>query len=111
MTASTTPSRAGFPAAENSSKSILARYHRPRMVTVRPPLWDRAYALAGAFAIAGLFLPMALLRAPASAPPPEVMNDPAVWNEVESRPPSPFYGDDGIFLNKRRPRESVNPRP
>ena len=76
------------------------------MVTGRPPLWDRAFALAGAFAIAGLFLPMAMLREPAPAPPPEVIRDPAATNDVESHPPSPFYGDDGIFLGGVRRGET-----
>jgi hypothetical protein len=79
------------------------------MRTVRPPFWERGHSLAGAIAIAGLFLPLALAierepptpelaptHCPEPTPRPEVLT---------ASPPPGWHGDDGIFLRHTRSLE------
>lgn len=74
------------------------------MSTVRPPFWERGHSIAGAIAIAGLFLPLALaIRAEPSAPPSisisiSVAAAPVPLDVPAASPRYEFDGDDGIFL-------------
>jgi hypothetical protein len=79
------------------------------MRTARPPFWERGHALAGAIAIAGLFLPLALTierdPPPDLGPTTDCPVDRVRLEVPTTSPPPRWHGDDGIFLRDARSLE------